>query len=274
MQSNRIADGVLCALGFSLGCFITALTILVAVDTGFAAQLSELSCRPNLLKDYGDIISGVLALVGGSLAVWKINDQINQADRHKNEDRERSDYSARAVLPNALRQILDYAQGTVDLTIHMHRSNEEVLKLILASSTKEPWQRPAPEFPDYAVSILRDNILYAEDPIRRMLAKIIVELQIQNSRLVDVYENFLPAATFDLTKFNMLMRDAVKLYALTDELLPYARREPDYQPDEVTTLDIESAVNNLTRKEPGFREAVSRACKHLCATAGRAETVG
>lgn len=159
MQSNRIADGVLYTIGFLSGCFLTALTIFVAVDTGFAAQLSKLSCEPNLLKDYGDIISGVLALIGGAFAVWKINDQIRQADRHKKEDRERddrqkeeirerNDYSARAVLPNALRQILDYTQGAVDLTIHMDRSNEEFLKLMLDSSTKEPWKRPAPEFPD------------------------------------------------------------------------------------------------------------------------------
>lgn len=101
-----------------------------------------------------------------------------------------------------------------------------------------------------------------------MLAQIIIELQIQNSRLVDVRENFLPAAAFDLTRFNMLMRDAVKIYAFTDELLPYARREPDYQPCEVTASGIESAVNNLTRKEPGFREKVGRACKPVSDTPG------
>ena len=56
MQSNRIADGVLYTIGFLSGCFLTALTIFVAVDTGFAAQLSKLSCEPNLLKDYGDSI--------------------------------------------------------------------------------------------------------------------------------------------------------------------------------------------------------------------------
>lgn len=273
MQSNRSADWVLYTCGLLSGCFFTALTIFVVVDTGFAAQLSQLSCEPNLLKEYGDFISGVLALIGGSLAVWKINDQISQADRHKKEDRERNDYSARAVLPNALRQILDYEQRTVDMIIHMDRSNTKFFELIINSSTKEPWSCSAPEFPDGAISILRDNILYAADPIRRKLAKIIIELQIQNSRLVDVHENFLPAATFDPTKFNMLMRDAVKIYALTDELLPYARREPDYQPSEVTASNIESAVNNLTRKEPGFRERVRQACKYMSANPERAETV-
>ena len=201
MEKHSRADEVWFGIGFVTG---FAFLALVVIATSPAVTWRE------FLGDYGDIIAGIFGLTGGFLAVWKINDQIRQNDRHKEEDRRRSEYAARAVLPNALRRISDYAQQSVEILIAVHQANP---KSPLYNHYGPPADLiiTAPEVPNDAVGILQENIEFADDPVRGKLAKIIREMQVQNSRFLRGMADLSPAGNGYIAGhcLEVLMRDSI-----------------------------------------------------------------
>lgn len=158
------------------------------------------------VERYQALIAGALALIGAVATVWAIVRQIKQVVASEADRRQRTNYAARAMLPNPLAEVQHYAELSIAYLTARFPPNY--------ARVSGPISGSMPAYPAGPVSQIRECIEFGEDPSRKLLADLISHLQLQNSRL----------RLMTLTPEN-LFADAAEVYALCDFLYPYARRE-------------------------------------------------
>lgn len=157
-----------------------------------------------------------LGIIGASFfAVW----QQNKVAGREFEQRQRKHYAARAALPTTLSEICDYAAKCAQ-EIHARR-----VLLSKGLHTSAPLNLPG--FPVDQLRKVQECIESADEGPRERLAELLSALQVQHSRLKMVSS---PQYGLGLYNFDQFLLDSINIYARSEMLFPYARRETNNDP--------------------------------------------
>jgi hypothetical protein len=209
------------------------------------------------LYQWQTLIAGLLALVA---IVW-LQRQISFAREQENERRERQHFAARATMPAALNDVVDYAKAGIEAlkTVPRPTGNSALIAVPLE------WTPPKlPGIPSEAVAVLRTCIESADYGPRKEIAKLLSDLQICNSRLYDLFEETLSPqgrARRSATSYNMQLYfgDFLELYLRCDRMFRYARGEQPEIALNITLGDMTTrAVFADLEGYPGLTEALTK----------------
>lgn len=180
-----------------------------------------------ILKEYQDLIAGLVALVAAGFTILVINRQIMQAERLAEDNRRRRGYAARSMMPSALSSMSNYAQQCAKIPLHVIENSTVDEGLLIAQPVAN--RPPVPLIPAGELSVLRDCIECADEAIQMQIADLISQLQIQNSRLRGLYSEIDDDKEHALTRHYVeeLVIDALELYARSSMLFDYARRKTE-----------------------------------------------
>ncbi len=162
----------------------------------------------------------------GLFAAWT-QDKI---DKRETEQRRRKNYAARAVLPASLSQICEYATKCA-------RELMATRRLPLHDMTAPP-PLNLPDLPKGDVQVLKECIESADEGPRERLAELLSTLQVQHSRLLSISD---PRNCLGLHNFDQFLLDAINIYARSEMLFSYARRETSDDPGDPAKTDILAA---------------------------------
>ena len=174
------------------------------------------------LYDWQTLIAGALALIGALGTVYYLHAQIEQARDLENARKRREENAARAVLPLALNQVVEYAVECIEFLNRLAPAGRNCGVLLVDANVRPP--SVAPE----AVGTIRECVRFADDEIVQKLSTILIRLQIQQARLRDVLTHA-AETTKHLSRVRALspMVDAAELYAQAAELFKYGRDASD-----------------------------------------------
>jgi hypothetical protein len=175
------------------------------------------------LKDYQELLVGLLSLAGAGAAVAAVMRQIQHAQEMEEERRRRQNYAARAVMPHALSSLCRYAKDC-----------STALRAVLAGGLPPneqegvalPAELVAPAIPNDVVPVLRQCIEFGLLDVQERLADLICHLQVQTAR-INAPEDFIQGRIVSAYYFYSLFGDAFEIYARADRLFAYARREDE-----------------------------------------------
>ncbi len=176
----------------------------------------------NFLYEWQTLVAGLIALIGALGTIAIVKHQINLEKERYLNDRKSKMFAARAALPDALSEICKYAKHCVEYhsnSLLAHFEIEAVPNTTIVL-TKPPFE---------AANSIKESIEYLDPVSAKKMFELLVFFQIHNARLT---ENDQSRETIDQFIF-----DAIKLYALSERLFPYARMIEDSAPD--TELDKE-----------------------------------
>lgn len=126
------------------------------------------------------LIAGILALVAAYFTIKVIRGQIDQAQRSEVERFKRRNRAARASLPFALSEFVDYANNC--------RSNIIVVELAVQNSLPLTSAVTLPSYPALAAAKIADAIETADADNSKKLASILAYAQIYHARLTEFVE--------------------------------------------------------------------------------------
>ena len=223
------------ALGTAAGVFFASCVIiglLVLRDVG-------------LLDQYQTLIGVFVALVAAGLPLWLVSKQIYQVYEIAGDQRERSNYAARALMPMALAALSDYAAECLRMVVPFYWQAPNPLGRIVAQGPLPP----QPPIPTETIAVFRDCILMADDSPRLAAAELLAKLQIQHSRFRTLRSRLSgreQPAGFYVTRdnINQAILDALEVYARTSLLFDYARRATEDVAHTIEPRDMVSAANN------------------------------
>lgn len=219
---------------------------------GLAALLPLLDHYDDLLNNYQTLLGSILALAGALLTVWIISAQIKQSQEADNKRRRDSHRAARAFLPFALSQIIEYAQVSVENIIDLLPDNDEEDGAIKKSMTPTN----APKLPTEALPILKECIESAEPEPARRMAEIVETLQVHNARyhgLIDklsgkpIFGNIVSDA--DVYDVRRRITESIELYALAGQIFDYARNRTNQIDSKLSLGELLNAANNCNVDE-------------------------
>lgn len=236
-------------VGFILG---AATTAVAAIAFGILS-IGRHETFLNGLREWQTLVAGLLALIA---IIW-IQRQISQARIQENERRERQHYAARATLPAALADLVDYADEALTALKAVPHATGTSSLIKVQDGWKQP---PLPLVPKESVAVLKACIETADFGPRKEMAKLLADLQVANSRLKGLFED-LPVDRKIVTSSNMdqYFADFLELYVRCDRMIRYGRSE---QPDiainiglgDMTTRAIHSGLEHY----PGLTDALVR----------------
>lgn len=202
------------------------LDILMGILIGSAA--SVLFASPwhweHGLKEYQELVVGVLSLIGAAAAVLAVMRQIQHAQEMENERLRRRNYAARAALPHALSSLCTYvdiccAELTAVLRGGLPPNDEQGVHL--------PRDLRAPVIPTDVIIALKECIEFGPHDVQQQLAHLISLLQVQIARISAPGE-FIQGRVVAANCYYSLLGDAFEIRACVDKLYPYARREVEH----------------------------------------------
>lgn len=161
-------------VGVALGTSIAALAAVTLMTLGLYPTFGQ------WLEKWQTLLTGFMALAGAIGTVWWIQRQIDQARSQQTEQRaqeeerrERHQFAARATLPAALAELIDYVDAAIEAleAVPVAGSNAEI-----PLEVKKGGQRNYPIVPAEAVSVLRTCIETADrqprEQMRLLLARV------------------------------------------------------------------------------------------------------
>ncbi len=213
-----------------------------------------LDCIVDFLDQWQTLITGFLALVSAIPTIYFLRKQITQSDTHERERRQAAQDAARAVLPLTLSLIIEYAEESSRILHSVYNQRED------QSIPYEARKIHFPKIPEVAVSSLQSFIAAPrggmgnhklreklELEVKQRINKMIVRIQIQNSRLrkLDSREVVL---TLNIEEYVL---DTAKIYAMTSSLFDYARYKSD-KPNEINWGRVSEALRHLNWPQDSF----------------------
>lgn len=197
------------------------------------------------LRDYQELVVGVLSLAGAAAAVIAVKRQIQHAEEMESERRRRRNYAARSAMPHALSSLCSYATLC---TQELRRVLAENLPPNGHESVKIPADLCAPSIPNDVVSVLKECIEYGPDDVQERLASLMSHLQVQAARM-NAPEEVFPNRVISASHYYRLLGDAIEIYARAAKLLDYARRKAEHAGGIPDTDDMERAARNCKFRE-------------------------
>jgi hypothetical protein len=226
-------------LGFVLACLVIFLPF---------AGLSDFVYR------WQTLITGLVAIVAASIALWAVRHQILAAQEMENDRRERRNYAARAMMPHALNSLCTYARGCSDAL----RSVVDEAPSPHLADVHYPAHLDIPALPDAAMATLKECIEFGDREIQLRLASLVEQLQIQHVRLVEPYDIF---EVISGDWYYTLIEDALEIHARSTMLFDYARRRDENAPNEPKAKDIYNALQPCGFDLGEWPELQSRSAK-------------
>jgi hypothetical protein len=203
--------------------------LLVAIGWGFKWWKIG-----GFLDHFQTLVTGLIAIVAAVVAAYFVQKQINLARDQEEERIDRVFDAGRAMLPLTLKGVFRYSDECADF--------------LLAARAAEAGE-PAPTVPalDAAtITQLRDMVAASPATVRRQLAVVLGELQVQASRIEQlVHRGRWNAGAGPFTVDQYLTANAT-LGALCDCFLPFARWESELVNLAVAAADIRSALRRQT----------------------------
>ncbi|CAO4179566.1 hypothetical protein EEDFHM_03544 [Methylorubrum populi] len=177
------------------------------------------------------LISGVIALAGAAATVIAVLIQINANRKIEDERRQNEAYAARSVLPQALNEIIEYAEQCMDVLDEASRRES-----VMSDALKK-----LPHPPGGLLPIFRDAIRFSDNERQRQIADLLSFFQVHEARLISLRNPSRAGHTFSTLPEAVI--DSARLYAMVARLFPWARREEEGRPQSRVTYDeIVSAI--------------------------------
>lgn len=181
----------------------------------------------SVLKDWQTLAAALVALLGAWMTVRVINQQIDQQRKQEEERRRRKDIAARAALPGALAELVQYARNAYELLLSLHLPGRRI-------SHPVGWTRPAPlGIPADALKVVQAVIETADQSAIPRLVLILRDFQILHTRLTGLIEDVAPGAGMVVSQHNFQIHvaDVAAFEVLCNAAFLYARDEVG--PDEL-----------------------------------------
>lgn len=177
------------------------------------------------------LIAGFAALIAALLTIRIIREQIAQSERQISDLRRREHLATISGLPNALVEIIDYADASWKASLEILRIEKSVDWPPTEGSTVVHLE--APTFPFEALRTVQMAIVTADDEDAEKLADLLAFSQIQNSRQRSLIEFLNPinrthSHLYHRGNIHRAARDALELRIRAGKALMYARRQTKF----------------------------------------------
>ena len=211
------------------------------------------------LQEFQTLLTGFMALGGAIITVVWIQRQIDQAHTQEADRRERQHFAARATMPAALAELVDYAEDALEALRKIPEPTAAIAILHPPTGWVPP---PLPRVPNDAVAVLRTCIETADLGPRQEIASLLAHLQICNSRLYGLFnDEFVANSRLVITQRDMHTHfaDFVELHLRSDRMIKYARGEEKEieNPTCLSSIMTRAIFANL-ENYPGFKEALAQ----------------
>lgn len=205
------------------------------------ASESTLSAISAFLYRWQTLIAGGLALAGAYLTVAELERQLAQEREQEGRRRWRKHYAARAGLPSALTQIVEYARQSLSVLegIALPGSGSRVIH-------SPGWARPEiPSVPKEALATLQTCIESADQASMPKLARTLEEFQILHARLDGLMDDISPGSSMIVTTFYLgeQIVDYLEFDIRCSKMFDYARRVTDEIDDSVSFDEIRTRAS-------------------------------
>lgn len=236
--------------GVSIALFLTTAGLAIAGARGFKFLA--------LLEKWQTFIAGLLALIGAYLTVAALERQLEIQRQQSDDQRRRKHYAARAAMPAALSELVQYTRACETLLKDIGLASPLTGRIIFAP----PWVSPTvPLIPHDALQVLQTCIESADENMMAVIAGLIEDFQVMHARLLSFLMDISPGSATIVTRHHLNDRiiDTLEFDLRCGKMFDYARRRS------------EGAVPSITREElstraffedfhdedfPGFRELV------------------
>ncbi len=196
------------------------------------------------IYDYQTLIVGIFAvlsaLVTGGL-LWR---QINQQQKHRDDERDRRLRSARAMLPHALSGLIDYTEQCIELgkkLYHDAKADE------VAGNVEDRNAPTVPTIDPSIMSVVRDCLEQADEAAADALIHLFRNLQVQKARLHNRVHAYYGPHREDIVRMPDIygacerIIDAAEIHAEVEALFEYARFNAE-APEPINALERASLL--------------------------------
>lgn len=172
---------------------------------------------------------GILAFISSITA-------FNISRFNAKKQQERDFLAAKAFLPDALSELTGYFKSSAAIYIQAWESRQG-----------QRLEMETPKLSEHYKEVFQQCIRYAEPDVGDYLSKILVKLQVHNSRLRDFVDTSQYGTHFSLDKHNLIvyMYRLGELHALVGKLFAFARNEEDFDSTPLNWEDFHNAYGNL-----------------------------
>jgi hypothetical protein len=175
------------------------------------------------IYEFQTLISGVMALGAAATTVFFLSRQMHQVELFERKMVDRESRSARPLLAFVLVKLLDYSESC----FQQLRKLEEKIVSSGEADFDLPLNLTIPSLPDDTFSTLQMNLKFGSESAISMVTKLLIKLQIQNSRFREFAEKNDDLPSGHLSNLHAYMADALAISLLCNRLFPYARGELD-----------------------------------------------
>jgi hypothetical protein len=178
---------------------------------------------PKWIAEFQTLISGVMALGAAATTVFFLSRQMRQVELFERKMEDRENRSARPLLAFVLVKLLNYSESCFQ---QLRKLEEKVV-----SSGEDDFDLPLnlaiPSLPADTFSTLQMNLKFGSESAISAVTKLLIKLQIQNSRFRGLAETNDDIPSDHLSNLHVYMADALSISLLCNRLFPYARGEID-----------------------------------------------
>lgn len=227
---------------FSLSLRLLTWTIYaVVIVSGYAGILEWQVDLGKWLFEYQTLTGGLLALAGAFIGGWLLHRQTLQSDEHERTRRQGRREAIRSVLPLALSSIARYATECAQAGRTLL---DQCIGESLPGVVKNVPQLPL--LPLDAIDELKQLMELSSPEELRMISQIPRVIQFQSARLDSTIRYLLdPPSHIHVTtksEIEQHVLDAAEVYARTEILFDWARREIDQMPKGTTWRRVSAAL--------------------------------
>lgn len=231
----------------------------------------------NFLREYQDLIAGLLALTGALTGAAYINRQINQSRDQERFRLSRRHAAARAVMPLALDGLTTYAAEIASVLVEARTKELQVAHAEEAGYVS--FVRDAIRDPLIAETLIRDfaaMIEAAEPADGDVFFDLLSDLQVQRARLKGLTTEpsglTVRSKEMNILQLEHRLLEAVYIHAAAGALFAYARLAAD-RPAQPTWDDVHLSMVTLNLFENG-QTGLYDLCQRTAAVGPPSEILG
>lgn len=245
-------------LGLSGGFFVGVFTVATFLSLGSPASVANVL---SALREWQTLVAGLIALLGALLTVVVIEKQLALARETEDDRRKRKHYAARAGMPAALSELVDYS-----------RQSYAVFKLVAPPGNfagarilhDAPWVSPRiPGIPSSALRVMTTCIESAPTNIMPDIANLVEEFQVLHARMLSLVQDVSPGSTMIVTWHNLhdQISDMLEYELSCQNMFDYARRRSERVSSLITRQSMHTRAffeNFHAEDYPGLAELIDR----------------
>ena len=215
-----------------------------------------MACFIEWLDKWQTLLAGVLALIGAMWTVYYIHRQIKQVDELEKARRSKEELAARAVLPLALSQLVQYASECLRV-IKDHSVQPGML-------SGDPLDENAglPTVQRDIIGTLQACVRYGDNTVVGQISTLLAAIQVQQARLRELIIRSARRPDRRICRVEAIeaMIDAAEIHAKASALFEYGREIADMRAKS-TRQEIDSAfiqAGIVTVDENDLNEVLNR----------------